>query len=62
MEFLNSNNVPREAQPAALPPLPQVWIGYLLGVATFVAEIAAVELHPELAKGGVTIPPLYLFL
>ena len=62
MESWNGENVPGEAQPAALPPLPQVWIGYLLGVATIVAEIVAVELHPELAKGGLTIPPLYLFL
>jgi hypothetical protein len=62
MEFWNGENVPREAEPAALPHLPQVWIGYLFGVATIVAEIVAVELHPELAKGGFNIPPLYLFL
>jgi Domain of unknown function (DUF4328) len=47
---------------AATPPkLPVIWIGYLLGVATIVAEFAAVSLHPELAKQG-GIPPLYLFL
>jgi hypothetical protein len=62
MEFWNRENIPREPHPAALPPLPQVWIGYLLGVATIVAEIVAVELHPEIAKDGITIPPLYLFL
>jgi hypothetical protein len=51
----------RGSQPAPGPRLPQVWIGYLLGVATIAAELVAVGLHPELAtKGG--IPPLYLFL
>ncbi len=46
---------------AALPKLPVIWIGYLLGVATIVAEFIAVDLHPELAKER-GIPPLYLFL
>jgi hypothetical protein len=46
---------------AQLPALPQVWIGYLLGVATIAAEFVALGLHPELAKEG-GIPPLYLFL
>jgi hypothetical protein len=41
--------------------LPLIWIGYLLGAATIVAELVAVTLHPELAKEG-GIPPLYLFL
>jgi hypothetical protein len=46
---------------AQLPRLPVLWIGYLLGVVTVIAELAALRLHPELAeKGG--IPPLYLFL
>jgi hypothetical protein len=61
MEFSNGETPSREAQLAA-PPLPRVWIGYLLGVVTILAEIIAVQLHPELAKGGFTIPPLYLFL
>jgi hypothetical protein len=43
------------------PKLPAIWIGYVLGVATIVAELVAVALHPELAKEG-GIPPLYLFL
>ncbi|HEY4906666.1 MAG TPA: hypothetical protein VIH74_04395, partial [Candidatus Acidoferrum sp.] len=47
--------------PAALPTLPMIWIGYLLGVATIIAEFVAVSLHPELAKEA-GIPPLYLFL
>jgi len=45
-----------------LPPLPQIWIGYLLALATVVAEVVAVSLHPEIATGGQLIPPLYLFL
>src|SRR6202451_4897980 len=47
--------------PAAVPVLPMIWIGYLLGVATIIAEFVAVSLHPELAKEA-GIPPLYLFL
>jgi hypothetical protein len=45
-----------------LPPLPRIWIGYLLGFATLIAEMVAVTLHPELAKEPLLIPPLYLFL
>jgi len=33
-----------------------------LGVATLIAEMIAVTLHPELAKEPMIIPPLYLFL
>jgi hypothetical protein len=61
---MNSSDteVPQSANPAATPPkLPVIWIGYLLGIATVVAEFIAVALHPELAKDG-GIPPLYLFL
>lgn len=49
-------------------PLPRIWIGYALGVANMVAEIVAVSLHPELAKGPDLAKgefpaiPLYLFL
>ena len=54
--------LPESARPpAALPTLPMIWIGYLLGVATIIAEFVAVSLHPELAKEA-GIPPLYLFL
>src|SRR5947209_4346561 len=45
-----------------LPPLPRIWIGYLIGVATLIAELVAVSLHPEIANGTLMIPPLYLFL
>jgi hypothetical protein len=44
-----------------LPPFPQIWIGYVLGAATTVAEFIALTFHPELAKEWST-PPLYLFL
>jgi hypothetical protein len=47
--------------PVAVPAMPMIWIGYLLGIATIIAEFVAVSLHPELAK-EVGIPPLYLFL
>ena len=52
----------QQSQPGALPPFPRIWAGYLLGVATLVAEIVAIALHPELAKEPLLIPPLYLFL
>ena len=46
---------------AKLAQLPLIWIGYLLGTATIIAEFVALSRHPELAKEG-GIPPLYLFL
>ena len=53
---------PQRASGTANPPqLPVIWVGYLLGFATIVAEFVTVSLHPELAKQG-GIPPLYLFL
>lgn len=52
----------QQPQPRALPPFPRIWIGYLLGVATLIAEMIAITLHPELAKEPLLIPPLYLFL
>jgi hypothetical protein len=52
----------RRAEPETLPPFPRIWIGYLLGLATLIAEMIAVTLHPELAKEPLLIPPLYLFL
>ncbi len=52
----------QQAQPGALAPFPRIWIGYLLGLATLIAEMIAISLHPELAKEPLLIPPLYLFL
>ena len=42
--------------------LPRVWIGYLLSFVALVAMLVAVEQHPELAKGELLVPPLYVFL
>jgi len=42
--------------------LPKIWIGYLLCIATFVAELIVVANHPEIASGQLFIPPLPLFL
>jgi hypothetical protein len=62
MEFSNQD-VPARSQPEEeLPRFPRLWIGHLLGLITLVAKIVAVSLHPELAKGELLIPPLYLFL
>src|SRR4029077_1244011 len=52
----------QQAEPRALPPFPRIWIGYLLGLATLIAEMIAVTRPPELAKEPLLIPPLYLFL
>ena len=49
-------------QPGRLPPLPQLWIGYLIGLANIVAEFVYTSLHPEMVKEEFPIPPLYLFL
>jgi len=44
------------------PPLPKIWVGYIIGVATLIAEMVVVSQHPEAATGTPMIPPLYLFL
>ena len=62
MDAPNAETQTQRADSAALPPLPRIWIGYLLALATVVAEIVAVSQHPEIATGGQIIPPLYLFL
>lgn len=62
MDWSGGESQEQQAQREAMPPFPRVWIGYLLGVATLVAEMIAVALHPELAKEPLIIPPLYLFL
>ena len=51
-----------QAPPQAPPRFPRLWVGYLLGVATIVAEMIAIFFHPELAKEPLIVPPLYLFL
>src|SRR5260370_11193367 len=62
MDWFGGESQEQEAEPGALPPFPRIWIGYLLGAATLIAEMIAVTLHPELAKEPLIIPPLYLFL
>jgi hypothetical protein len=62
MDWSGGESQEQQLQPAALPPFPRIWIGYLLGVATLIAEMVAISLHPELAKEPLLIPPLYLFL
>jgi hypothetical protein len=62
MAASTNENPQQGAMPAGAAALPRIWVGYLLGLATLVAELVAVELHPEFAKGGNPIPPLYLFL
>src|SRR5260370_3604564 len=62
MDWSGGESQEQHAGPTALPAFPRIWIGYLLGVATLIAEMIAVTLHPELAKEPLLIPPLYLFL
>jgi hypothetical protein len=62
MDWSGGESQEQQAQPGALPPFPRIWIGYVLGVATLIAEMVAITLHPELAKEPLIIPPLYLFL
>jgi hypothetical protein len=62
MDWSGGDSPGQRAQPGALAPFPRIWIGYLLGLATLIAEIIAISLHPELAKEPLLIPPLYLFL
>jgi hypothetical protein len=62
MDFSNGESPERQMQPGALPPLPRIWVGYLLGLATSITEVIALTLHPELLKGQLLVPPLYLFL
>jgi hypothetical protein len=62
MDWSAGESREQQPQPDALPPFPRIWVGYLLGVATLIAEVVAVTLHPELLKEPLLIPPLYLFL
>ncbi len=62
MDWSGGESQEQQTEIGALPPFPRIWIGYLLGVATLIAEMIAVTLHPELAKEPLLIPPLYLFL
>jgi hypothetical protein len=62
MDWSGGESGQQQLQPEALPPFPRIWVGYLLGVATLVAEMIAITLHAQLAKEPLLIPPLCLFL
>ena len=62
MDWSGGESQEQQLQPGTLPRFPRIWVGYMLGVATLVAEMIAVTLHPELAKEPLLVPPLYLFL
>ncbi len=62
MDWSGRESQSQQLEPGTLPRFPRIWIGYLLGVATLIAEMIAITLHPELAKEPLLIPPLYLFL
>jgi len=59
---MDGDSQEQQAQPGAPAAFPRIWVGYLLGVATLIAEMVAIYLHPELAKEPLLVPPLYLFL
>jgi len=61
MDWSTGDSSEQPAQPAQ-PRYPRIWIGYLLGVTTLIAEVVTVYLHPELTKEPLFVPPLYLFL
>jgi hypothetical protein len=65
MDFSPADLPAQQTQQAQLPPLPQLWVGYLLGLATVVAELVeGPQQHtPESASiMDFRIPNLYLFL
>jgi hypothetical protein len=59
---MDGDSQEQQAQPGTPAAFPRIWVGYLLGVATLIAEMVAIYLHPELAKEPLLVPPLYLFL
>jgi hypothetical protein len=62
MDWSDGKSQGQQVEPGVLARFPRIWIGYLLGLATLIAEMIAVALHPELAKEPLLIPPVYLFL
>ena len=59
---MDGDSQEQQAQPGTPAAFPRIWVGYLLSVATLIAEMVAIYLHPELAKEPLLVPPLYLFL
>lgn len=62
MDWSSGKSERQPVQATPTPPFPRIWVGYLLGLATLIAEIVAILLHPELTKELFVTPPLYLFL
>lgn len=63
MDFSPADLPAQQMQQAKLPPLPQLWVGYLLGFATVVAELVDPSLQNTVpAETFLLIPNLYLFL
>jgi hypothetical protein len=63
MDFSPRDLPAQPMQQAKLPRLPQLWVGYLLGVATVVAELIEGSTHtPDPVTSDFPIPNLYLFL
>jgi len=65
MDFSPADSPAQQTQRAQLPPLPQLWVGYLLGFATVVAEFVegSQQQTPEPSSMmAIRIPNLYLFL
>ena len=62
MDWSKGDSQGQLTQRQAGPAFPRIWVGYLLGLVTLIAEMVAISLHPELAKEPLLIPPLYLFL
>jgi hypothetical protein len=62
MDFSPADSPAEQMRPGQLPPLPPLWIGYLIGFANIVAEFVDASLHPEMAKAELPIPSLYVFL
>ncbi|HXM99318.1 MAG TPA: hypothetical protein VN982_12665 [Candidatus Dormibacteraeota bacterium] len=62
MQFSGEEKPTRRLKLDEIPRLPRLWIGYVLGVITVIAEITAISQHPEITKLPLVVPPLYLFL
>src|SRR5437588_12850325 len=60
MAWSSGDSRGRPAQSAAAPALPRICVGYLLGIATLVAEMVAISLCPVLGKQPHLITPFYL--
>jgi hypothetical protein len=62
MQFSGEEEPARRLKLDDMPRLPRLWIGYVLGIITVIAEITAISRHLEITKLPLVVPPLYLFL